>query len=120
MSGPTPEDWKRRMDDSVETSMKILRVTNPRLAARLGDTESARALLESEARERALLESQARRRAIDELIPAEMRAKIKKWAKDNDCPFDEAITRLIGVGLDATKKQALAAPAPRRKGKSAS
>jgi cell division protein FtsB len=76
MSGPTPEDWKRRMDDSVETSMKILRVTNPRLAARLGDTESARALLESEARERALLESQARRRAIDELIPVEMRAKI--------------------------------------------
>jgi hypothetical protein len=52
--------------------------------------------------------------AIVELRPAELLAKIKKWAKDNDCPIEEAITRLVGLGLDASKAEKAAARKAKR------
>jgi len=48
---------------------------------------------------------QKRIAAVAELIPSELLSKIKRWAKDNDCLPTEAIVRLIGLGLHASKAE---------------
>jgi hypothetical protein len=55
------------------------------------------------------LREQERHAAVAELIPSELLSKIKRWAKDNDCLPTDAIVRLIGLGLDASKVEKAAA-----------
>ena len=46
---------------------------------------------------------QKRNAAVAELIPSELVSKIKRWAKDNNCPPTDAIVRLIGLGLHVSE-----------------
>lgn len=85
------------MNDPTSPRYDEERRARERAAARRVAVESARTLLGARGAD-----------AIAELIPAEMQAKIKKWAKDNDCLPTEAIVRLIGLGLDASKAERMA------------
>src|SRR5882762_6075661 len=48
---------------------------------------------------------QKRNAAVAELIPSELLSRIKRWAKDNNCLPTDAIARLIGLGLHASKAE---------------
>jgi hypothetical protein len=60
------------------------------------------------------LREQKRNAAIAELIHPELLCEIKRWAKNNHCLPTDAIVRLIGIGLGASKAEKAAAWKPKR------